>query len=370
LTKNPKVINKVRLKALFRKEMPDLEEHCKQTKEQYGIEGRDIHSWMDEPCKIFGGSHRKVRHDVTGIKDAYRIFSTKYPREDIERIMTAHILLDANYEPKNTVIRTVQVRTNLIEEPEDKELQKRLKREMMLSKIKTPRIKDYINIAYGNAETGSFYGVYNALSNWEKFIVSRENHNSATNIDSYTLSLRKLKPKTAFNYLYYLGSYFRHYNQTDLSSKVADRKKEFVKRFKKDITPIHPNDVEALYNAAKPKVKLTIRLLLLEKRKICEIEKITYVGKDIEGKSQFSLDNKIIPINDITVKLAEDLLERNLLRGDKRLLSAGQKPMTDNIRELAKKIGLPYIVNSKDLRKFADTQHPDIILKILGDKKE
>ena len=43
--------------------MPNLEEHCKHSLKRYGVEGRDIHSWLDEPSRHYAGIHREFRHD-------------------------------------------------------------------------------------------------------------------------------------------------------------------------------------------------------------------------------------------------------------------------------------------------------------------
>jgi len=40
----------------------NLEEHCSHSLTRYGVEGRDVHQWMDEPVKIYGFQHRKLRH--------------------------------------------------------------------------------------------------------------------------------------------------------------------------------------------------------------------------------------------------------------------------------------------------------------------
>ena len=48
--------------------MPNLEEHSKHTFERYGVEGKEIHKWMDEPSRIYSTSHRQFRHDDDTIK--------------------------------------------------------------------------------------------------------------------------------------------------------------------------------------------------------------------------------------------------------------------------------------------------------------
>lgn len=52
----------------------------------------DIHSWMDEPCLLYGVSHRKVRHDFN--QKIPQIFIDKYGEELARNIMTDHIILD------------------------------------------------------------------------------------------------------------------------------------------------------------------------------------------------------------------------------------------------------------------------------------
>jgi len=45
-------------------EMPSLEEHCKRSTERYGINGREIHQWIDEPVTTIPGmNHREYRHN-------------------------------------------------------------------------------------------------------------------------------------------------------------------------------------------------------------------------------------------------------------------------------------------------------------------
>lgn len=352
--------------------MPNIEEHCKHTKDLYGIEGREIHTWMDEPCKIFAGSHRRVRHDVSGIKDGSRIFVEKFSSEDIERVMIDHILLDAKDIKKEEVVTDRIIENNRLIEEEKDILQKRLQRAIILSKIKTNRIKDYIKITFKNAEEGSFQAVCIALSDWENFLLSRDNPISAlklSDIDSYALNLRnRVKPRTASNYLQYLALYFKHYNEIDLSNRVKERNREFKKEFSKDILLIHPKDVETLYSKAKPKAKLMIRLLLLEPQiDIGLLEKIVYSGKDAKGKVQFRIGDKITPINETTLKLAQPLLERNLRRGDLRLLSTCKRAMDEYFSIYTRKV-LPYKITPNNLRRFAETQHPDVVLKVLGDK--
>ena len=81
--------------------MPNLEEHCARTLRRYGVEGRDIHSWMDEPCKTYVGAHRQFRHNTETIYLEGRLFHTIYGSELAENIALDHITADHKEEVKN-----------------------------------------------------------------------------------------------------------------------------------------------------------------------------------------------------------------------------------------------------------------------------
>jgi len=74
--------------------MPSYDEHCKQSFERYGITGEEIHEWMDEPCKIYGSAHRKVRHDPNQQLPAFLIH--RYGADLARNIMIDHVLLDTS----------------------------------------------------------------------------------------------------------------------------------------------------------------------------------------------------------------------------------------------------------------------------------
>ena len=74
--------------------MPSLEEHCGHTLKRYGIEGREIHQWLDEPSRKHTSGHRQFRHDTETIKLVGKIFGEKYGREMAENIALDHIMLD------------------------------------------------------------------------------------------------------------------------------------------------------------------------------------------------------------------------------------------------------------------------------------
>jgi hypothetical protein len=87
--------------------MPNLEEHCKHSKDRYGVEGRDIHSWMDEPSIKFTGSHRQYRHDKEGLESVKDTFGEKYGRSVAGNIAMDHIDLDKKESNKKLEEKTM-----------------------------------------------------------------------------------------------------------------------------------------------------------------------------------------------------------------------------------------------------------------------
>jgi uncharacterized Zn finger protein (UPF0148 family) len=96
--------------------MPNLDEHCKHCLARYGVEGRDIHQWLDEPSKEYASSHRQFRHDTESVKLVGELFSKNYGRSLAESIALDHIMADHEEEIKN---RNIQIVVNL---PEQKEM--------------------------------------------------------------------------------------------------------------------------------------------------------------------------------------------------------------------------------------------------------
>lgn len=71
--------------------MPNNLEHCQRSLERYGVEGEDIHSWMDEPAKIYGSVHRLLRHELDWIP---KQFIDKYGEDLTRNIMLDHVSFD------------------------------------------------------------------------------------------------------------------------------------------------------------------------------------------------------------------------------------------------------------------------------------
>ena len=81
--------------------MPDHEEHCKHSFKRYGVRGEEIHSWLDEPSKVFGGFHRQLRHNYETINEAVKFFGEKYGSETVRNIVTDHFIADSEQDGQN-----------------------------------------------------------------------------------------------------------------------------------------------------------------------------------------------------------------------------------------------------------------------------
>ncbi|WP_320040869.1 DUF294 nucleotidyltransferase-like domain-containing protein [uncultured Desulfobacter sp.] len=93
-----------------------LEDHIKHTEELFGIPGKDIHQWLDGffdttsferllagqgPANYDPYSHRKFRHCIEGLEEAYEKFEGKYSREEIKNVFETHVKDDyRGYLPK------------------------------------------------------------------------------------------------------------------------------------------------------------------------------------------------------------------------------------------------------------------------------
>lgn len=80
--------------------MPNHEEHCEHSFKRYGVKGEDIHTFLDEPCRLVGQGHREFRHDTKTIKLVGDIFGEKYGRELAESIALDHLTADHEDEIK------------------------------------------------------------------------------------------------------------------------------------------------------------------------------------------------------------------------------------------------------------------------------
>lgn len=74
--------------------MPNHEEHCQHSFNRYGVRGDDIHTFLDQPCKLAGRGHRTFRHDTKTIKLVGEMFGKKYGKTLAENIALDHITAD------------------------------------------------------------------------------------------------------------------------------------------------------------------------------------------------------------------------------------------------------------------------------------
>ncbi len=72
--------------------MPSNKEHWRHSFKRYKVMAEDIHTWMHEPCVLYGTSHRKVRHDFN--QEIPLEFIEKYGEELARNIMIDHIRMD------------------------------------------------------------------------------------------------------------------------------------------------------------------------------------------------------------------------------------------------------------------------------------
>jgi len=76
--------------------MPSSKEHREHTFSIYGVDGASIHKWMDEPWRLYGPSHRKVRHDKN--QELPQALIDEHGAKLAKNIMIDHILLDQGQE--------------------------------------------------------------------------------------------------------------------------------------------------------------------------------------------------------------------------------------------------------------------------------
>jgi len=361
--------------------MPNLEEHCKHSLRLYGVEGREVHSWMDDPCRKFAGSHRQFRHDTETIEFVKEYFAEKIGPKLAGNIAIDHIMLDHEETVKKRREKNDAILSDKdpyeLEKPKYEKKKEELRRELRLSEIKTSRIKDYIQITYAHRKEDLFDLAVTSLLDWENYCLSRENPNSNIEIKDITGYVNNLfnraKPvnsRTAAHYLGFLVAYLKHDNREDLANYANNEKKKCVKKFReadKNAKSMPIKDVVELYKSAPLRGKILIRLLLLQTLiPIQSLETISFIQTS-EGKYQFNIDGNIInSIDEETIKLAEPLIKENILKGDRRLLDIAARTFEANIHNYAESVHLSYKVTPKDLRKFGRNHHPDDLMEMLS----
>lgn len=76
--------------------MSSNRKHSDRSRRRYGYGGEDVHRWMDEPFRLYGSSHRKVRHEPD--QEIPKVFLEKYGEELARNLMLDHILYDKSSE--------------------------------------------------------------------------------------------------------------------------------------------------------------------------------------------------------------------------------------------------------------------------------
>jgi DNA-binding GntR family transcriptional regulator len=59
--------------------MPSLEHHCRESRELFGAEFREVHQWLDAFAfrPPFGVFHRRVRHHEAGVEEVRKRFGAR-----------------------------------------------------------------------------------------------------------------------------------------------------------------------------------------------------------------------------------------------------------------------------------------------------
>lgn len=91
--------------------MPNLNEHCAQSLQRYRVDGKSLHTWIDEPVKVAGPNHRKFRHSNNQEVPSFAI--EEYGEELARNIIIDHISLDRN---TGDLVLTEEEETQILKE--------------------------------------------------------------------------------------------------------------------------------------------------------------------------------------------------------------------------------------------------------------
>jgi len=78
--------------------MSSFEEHCEASLKMFGNDYHQVHQWLDQYAgsSQYGFKHRKLRHHLSGVKEAMSIFG-----DDVEQAALLHIIMDLSQEGWN-----------------------------------------------------------------------------------------------------------------------------------------------------------------------------------------------------------------------------------------------------------------------------
>jgi hypothetical protein len=360
--------------------MPKLEEHCQHSLKRFKVEGREIHSWLDEPSRVYGGIHREFRHDEQTIILVGKLFGDKFGVDIAQAIALDHIMADHEEAIKKrngkNASQLEEVNTYEKEKPKYENKRKELAKSLSkneLPEISIREIKDYLDANFTETPTEKLARkrlAESALKNWQFYLLSRGSTGEikTRDITRFISSLRNrdVSASTISNYLGQLFAYFKHENEQELADFANKQKKEFQAMVSKKYMPMRFRDLKTLYNNSELEDKLLLRLLLLETIPLNKLPKIQVV-KESDGKYYFNDGKQVITINKETVKIAEPLIEKNRSKNSKRLLSyKSYRTINERIQRLAEAVNAEYKIYAKNLRKFGSYVHKDDLLEWLS----
>jgi len=348
--------------------MPNLEEHCNHSKDRYSVEGRDIHIWLDEPCRIYAGNHRILRHDIETIELVGKIFGDKYGVTLAKNIASDHIYLD-RIEKKEKEFEMEKPEYEKKREELNKEL---LREQAALPEIKIADMKNYLDRFFGHKKPELRQLAEVSLKHWQSYLLSLDNPYRPLETKDITRFVSQLNkklgsPRTVSNYLGQLVLYFKHTYNEELTNAIKRELKVFDKEIakaEKNKLPIRVSEVQTLYRAAILPDKVAIRLLLFENIPITKLGKI-YFFEELNGKYHFSVNKEEKSLNEETIKIAKPLLKE--VKGDnKRLLDFGDRQLDQHFYDLCIELGMINKITPMDLRKFGKNHHPDDLTEWLS----
>jgi hypothetical protein len=367
--------------------MPNLEEHCRHCLERFGVEGREIHKWIDEPSRYYGRAHREIRHDLETADYVAEEFGASCGEGAKGQYLAKlcyfdHIFLDVDASKQNAAdaliltedeIKEFELQKPIVEK-EVVKIQKQIKQLDELPPLTIKGMKEYINIKLKRKSVESKQLAEVSLRHWQKYLMNKDPPNREINevdINNFVAYLEDTgkSPYTRANYLGQLVAYSKYAYGNDITLLMQAEKNKAdkeVAELKKNASPLRIKVVKRFYDKTKPHVKLPIRLLLLENKKVDDITKITAMQDSKTRNYHFYDKNKTeIEIDPETAKLAVTLLERN----NDKLVRGGRRSLSGLFSDWSEKLQLEPNITPMDLRTFGKNHHPaDIKEYIFEDK--
>ena len=255
--------------------MPNLEEHCRHCLERFGVEGREIHKWIDEPSRYYGRAHREIRHDLETadyIAEKFGVYCGEGAKGQYlaKLCYFDHVFLDIDASKNNAPdapsftqeeIKALEQKRPILEEEVGK-IQKQIKQLDELPPLTIREMVEYISIKLGGKSPELRFLAEVSLRHWQKFLFSRDMHNrEVTEIDvnSFISRLNQTvkSPYTRAGYLGQLVAYFQYayIHDKNLAIKLKEAKKNAnkeVDEMKKNALPLRIDTVRRFLSGSKP----------------------------------------------------------------------------------------------------------------------